>query len=551
MRDTMKLVLILLGSMLLSVSSAQTLKEGLVGYWNFDRTLKDLAAGNPASRAADDGRFYDVGGGTPGEKHTETTPAYTEDAVSGWAINFSEQNGYLRVESSPDIFCQAGAEMTFSLWVKVLAVKNPWQPFASMADADQYKLHRVGDTEFVGAVLGRRNLNGSTTSVLDGQWHHLVITAGPNNQTNLYVDGEWALKRAAADFKLQLKEMAHIEYLYVGGNPHRAGGADWEWMADEMGLWKRALSAEEVKRLYETNDPGYLVGVTNAMAPGLAKSWSARGAKLLIGTEESQKLWQARGASILANNLRDLSIALQKSMGQEGDAFVKVEFGKQYPVPRYLKSESKVVFPYPYLDSLLKEAGGKKFKEGQEIPFEMAQLLAVGGWEKNRGLGINYQPLGGEDERRTPDYWQRAFASAAAALLPKGVSGQARHKERLLRLFNAYRQNEEHTWHRAFTSRRSAVGGGAELSDLMAGFLLQICEDYNGASTLQEIGRHLPMVGAIRNLKHRSKARDNFGLAVFLGVKENLTKKFKLDYKWPVSSRVESQFRRLSRRSRR
>lgn len=90
-----------------------------------------------------------------------------------------------------------------------------------------------------------------TRSVADGQWHHLVAVFGGANSRQLYVDGQLAAQDgSAAAFTLTVNRFA------IGRDSTLATGAHFGGAIDEVSLHAVALSATEVRTLFNPDSAG-------------------------------------------------------------------------------------------------------------------------------------------------------------------------------------------------------------------------------------------------------------------------------------------------------
>ena len=92
----------------------------------------------------------------------------------------------------------------------------------------------------------------SGTNVVDGQWHQvgLVFNHGVENSTKLYVDGDLVFTTTTQFYTGYLGDFV------VGAN--NGGGAQfYTGLIDEVNIWNRVLSQDEITSLYNTVAPSY------------------------------------------------------------------------------------------------------------------------------------------------------------------------------------------------------------------------------------------------------------------------------------------------------
>lgn len=120
----------------------------------------------------------------------------------------------------------------------------------------------------------RLDLNrGDTTpahgpSINDGDWHHIVgIREADSNVVRLYVDAT-EIVAGALDFSSGFTDVSPLNLGYL----NLAGGSHFEGTLDEVVLYDRALSPDEIQQHYEDglNDIGVCAG-TNSYLPVVSR----------------------------------------------------------------------------------------------------------------------------------------------------------------------------------------------------------------------------------------------------------------------------------------
>jgi hypothetical protein len=167
--------------------------------------------------------------------------APTEGQVDG-AVRLNGTGSYLSVgnESNFD-FTNA---MTVACWIKPDTFDATWQAFVCKGDYS-WRLHRSGDTNSINfACNGLSQLDvAGTTNVNDGQWHHVVgIYDGAN--LYVYVDGNLDGSIASTGQIANTNDPVHI------GSNASMSGREFKGLIDDVCIFNRALTAEEIGTLY-------------------------------------------------------------------------------------------------------------------------------------------------------------------------------------------------------------------------------------------------------------------------------------------------------------
>lgn len=199
----------------------------------------------------------------------------------GRGVQFQGTGGFARTSSTQLAETYGGGAITFSTWAKTTACStDPQVIMGFVGDAPYYPYLRLAIVS--GKVQVRLRGNSSTPAqvvegtkrVDDGMWHHLTGVIPPWNAAGtvaVYVDGE--LDGSGVDTRTATSACA--SYFYVGS----ANGAAqfFSGILDETAVWKRTLSAEEVRSLYL---------LSTELAPTFQNRVIAGGLSVLGGTVE-------------------------------------------------------------------------------------------------------------------------------------------------------------------------------------------------------------------------------------------------------------------------
>jgi hypothetical protein len=211
-----------------AVASVGDLFDGMVGHWTFDEGQGTVASDS-------------VGG------HDGVIQAATwVTGVSGTALEFVPgDDTKVTIEHSDDFFGPDG-EFTVANWVRPVsrgammdksdkANRMQWYILSATEDENAFRLHW-------GAGAGH-----SFSPLVDawGTWHHvaLVHTAA---ESTVYADGEAIFTEPDMGPVIPTTEPLIIGDMGIlaAGNPKQQ---NFEGTIDEMGLWVRALSGDEVR----------------------------------------------------------------------------------------------------------------------------------------------------------------------------------------------------------------------------------------------------------------------------------------------------------------
>ena len=219
----------------------ENLKRGLVLHFDFDT--------EPAG-----GKIADVSGANNNGQLVGAT--WVAEGHQGGACRFTPPNEYIHVPNSSSL---NPPQVTLSVWIKTSRHDNT---FRRVVDKD----YKTGYSLTIGGApppysRGRAYFEincqsewahraiASDEPVNDGRWHHLVGTFDTSGQ-RLYVDGHLQ-KRILRDRRDLLPNDSDLT---IGMNPVNPTpgevGASFDGLVDDVMIFNRGLSTEEVQMLY-------------------------------------------------------------------------------------------------------------------------------------------------------------------------------------------------------------------------------------------------------------------------------------------------------------
>jgi len=204
--------------------------EGLVGYWNFDEGSGSIA--HDSSGNGNDGTIYGATW-TPGK--------------FGYALGFDGIDDFVKVTSPPNLPAGNSAR-TITAWVNVKVLPKGVNEGVVVGYGTT-----SGDSSFELGVFGEnkdnrffysqwyRDVVGNTIPQV-GQWYHIAITHDGTTQ-RLYVNGV-----VESTGSLTPNTPSGTDLL-IGKFYQTDISRQFNGLIDEVGIWNRALSAEEIKQL--------------------------------------------------------------------------------------------------------------------------------------------------------------------------------------------------------------------------------------------------------------------------------------------------------------
>ena len=223
--------------------------DGLVEYWELDG---DYNAGVEPTHA---GSLVTTGAGSG----TFVTGKF------GSAIDLSNSGGnqaYISVGGDENDMDFAGGNMSFSAWYTTESLYTNWQTLAGKGEGNGWRIARAGASGNGMTFSGRKPHNfAAQTDDQSGGWHHLVTTVEGGIRTDMYVDGE-LVGSDTSGYALQDRANA----MQIGGNPD-AANRGWNGNIDDVAVWDRVLTADEVSSIYNGGDGASIGSLTGGVVP--------------------------------------------------------------------------------------------------------------------------------------------------------------------------------------------------------------------------------------------------------------------------------------------
>lgn len=233
-------------------SIAASIPKGLVLHFSFDQA-------DPKGAIADRSGQNNQGQAT-GARWSQTSKL-------GGGYEFSPPSNHINVPNSPALNPK---QATFATWFRTSRLEGTWRRIFEKGIEKGYSISIAGDTPGIptrGRVAVSLSGAGQCLSdfvVTDGAWHHLAATVD-GETVKLYIDG--ALQKQVLPFRGGL--MQTTDDLVIGSDRPKATVQDsvqsFEGALDEIMMFNRALTAEELKTMVLAMDP-------NAGKPLFSKS---------------------------------------------------------------------------------------------------------------------------------------------------------------------------------------------------------------------------------------------------------------------------------------
>src|SRR3990167_1754839 len=295
------------------------LQEGLVGFWSFD--------GPDMSQSTNNVWALDRSGqGNNGQLTNMATSSARKIGKIGQALDFDGVDDY--VNPGLSIF-NSLSQGTISAWVK-------WESGTSAIFSHNNSAIGEGQLELYIDSSGNLSIwannndaNGSAIAIDAGvaisnptAWHHVVFTNNTSGN-KLYIDGNqvtptYSTGNASVDFFFDNSSDAG-PYGYEIGGVAGTDGETFNGIIDEVRVYNRALSPDEIKRLYKIGST-FVVNKTrqDTLREGLGGHWSFDGLDM---SQSTNNVW-ALDRSGNNNNgvLKNMATSSARKAGKIGQA---------------------------------------------------------------------------------------------------------------------------------------------------------------------------------------------------------------------------------------
>ena len=221
----MKKVLLLIAILATSVLDAQTLpnyipSNGLIGWWPFS------------------GNSLDVSGN--GNNGITTTAALTSDRDGNTNSAYQLGNGIITLPQGVFEY-QRNQFFSISLWFTHSASGNA-RLISTECPEGNFRIANIGGNGIFATQYGDY-IQDTLTSPSD--WNHFVYTYSNRNET-IFINGQLV----STNYDLSTESLNYCNPLCLGAKASSTNNDRWNGKIDDLGIWSRALTIQEIQDLY-------------------------------------------------------------------------------------------------------------------------------------------------------------------------------------------------------------------------------------------------------------------------------------------------------------
>lgn len=222
-------------------SISRRIASGLDAYWRLDGNSKDVIRGLDGT-------------------DTNISYSFTDGKVAQGAL-FDGSSSDISINSGSSLVYERTQKFSIAAWVKSTASSSEKPIYSTEENSPNY----LGITLWYSSFFSTNKLSlfmgsntqgigvGGSTTLSDGNWHFVVATYDGSSDASgvkLYCDGN------LESMTVNQNNLAS-QTLVGSALPHigtRQGGLFWVKSIDEVGVWKRILTPEEIKYLYNNGN---------------------------------------------------------------------------------------------------------------------------------------------------------------------------------------------------------------------------------------------------------------------------------------------------------
>jgi len=255
----------LLPLLTLTTQAQSSVTNGLVAYWNFDAK-----------------NYKDSVGTFDGTENGANPIAFVDGKTGfGQAIQLDGADQFVEITGrdanyDPDQLAFEGGSVTIAGWFTVGTFDKSWQALIAKGEGSNWRVARNSANPSMSYAGGLTDAVG-TTDVTDGNWHHFAAisdAAGAVFGTGIYIDGQ-----LDGTIDGQAALAVNGSNVRIGDNPG-ATGRNWNGKVDDLAIWNRVLSADEITALYAggTGKPvsAFFTPVVDTDKDGMPDEWEVK-----------------------------------------------------------------------------------------------------------------------------------------------------------------------------------------------------------------------------------------------------------------------------------
>lgn len=180
----------------------------------------------------------------------------TVPAIASNALRFDGTSGRSARVTDNDMLAFGSSNYTVTAWVKTTATDTTLMTiYGAYNGGGIYAFYRgSNDTWYTGWVgSGGQNISGAVHSINDGNWHFVVSRRTATDTIELWIDNNLIATKTGITSTTSTQP-ADFEI----GSLTSVAGREWDGDIDEVAIWGRALTDDDISDLYNSGSGLYL-----------------------------------------------------------------------------------------------------------------------------------------------------------------------------------------------------------------------------------------------------------------------------------------------------
>ncbi|PLW80806.1 hypothetical protein C0585_00695, partial [Candidatus Woesearchaeota archaeon] len=199
---------------------------------------------------------------------------YSGEGQIDTAIGFDGSNDYIAVPDDNSLDIGSTGDLSISIWI------NSGNNIGTHFIMEKLNSYRTGYSIYIGTNNLCANIRNSSsdytvastsvcTSLLDeGNWNHFIATYDRDGLLKIYLNGEYKSSKNISDKQQDLSNTGSVNIGDIDGNYR------FEGYLDEISMWNRALSEDEVATIYSNQNEKYAQYNSQVFDAGLTTVWT-------------------------------------------------------------------------------------------------------------------------------------------------------------------------------------------------------------------------------------------------------------------------------------
>jgi len=310
------------------------------------------------------------------------------DGKYGKALSFDGKEDYVIVENDASLNFGTGS-FSVSVWVKSNEASTAHDIIIKSRRSGLVtpKRWRIGQNpnsdvffDIDDDTKPAATPHSTAVNIADGSWHHIVAVRKAGTGTELFIDG--VMRDSDAD----RGDISNTEHVYIGCKSDKNF---FNGLIDEVSIYNRALTADEIKTLYEGKKPA--LTLTKSASPSTIQEGETTTISIRV---ENAGTGDAKSVDVTDT----IPLGFKIISGSKSESFGEIKSGDYRTLEYTLKATGSGKFTCDPATATYKDADGNSYSAASNsVSIQVGGEVPVGadsdgdGWsdEKEKEMGTN------------------------------------------------------------------------------------------------------------------------------------------------------------------